>query len=54
MPAQDVAIAGSWRGGRCLQTAYTQPDEKTVLAAVTPLKLRDADALRKGAGAAPT
>jgi hypothetical protein len=38
-----VAHAGAWLDLRSLQTAYTQPDELTVLAVVSePTKLRDA------------
>lgn len=43
LPAQDVAHAGAWKDLATLQTAYTQPDELTVLAVVAePTKLRDA------------
>ena len=41
---QDVAAAGGWRDLRCLQTAYIQTDERTVLTVATsPTKLRDAE-----------
>jgi integrase len=44
LPPQDVAHAGAWLDLRSLQTAYTQPDDKTLLAVVSePTKLRDAD-----------
>jgi hypothetical protein len=44
LPAQDVAAAGGWRDLRCLQTAYTQVDERTMLAVVTsPVRVRDAE-----------
>jgi len=43
LPAQDVADAGGWKDLAMLQTAYTQPDDLTVLAVVAePTKLRDA------------
>jgi hypothetical protein len=45
LAAQDVAAAGRWRDLRCLQTAYTQADERTMLAVVTSAtKLRDVEA----------
>jgi hypothetical protein len=43
LPVQDVAHAGAWLDIKTLQTAYTQPDDQTVLSVVNePTKLRDA------------
>ena len=43
LPVQDVAHAGAWTDCETLQTAYTEPDELTILAVVAePTTLRDA------------
>ena len=50
LPPQDVAAAGAWLDLRSLQTAYTQPDDATILAVVDePTKLRE---VKKAPGSA--